>query len=62
MKIFGREASEMSVARQFGEKIICAQQNETRVFPRAVLAAVMLQTKGKPQPIGKELTEVASLT
>lgn len=43
MKIFGRDAQEMKIAKYFGEKLIFSQQSRMAVFPRAVVASVVLQ-------------------
>ena len=43
LKIFGRDAQEMKIAKYFGEKLIFSQQSRMVVFPRAVVASVVLQ-------------------
>lgn len=45
LKIFGREAQEMKIAKYFGEKLIYCQQSNMVITPRAVVAAFVLQKK-----------------
>lgn len=43
LKIFGRDAQEMKIAKYFGEKLIFKQQSSMAVFPRAAVASIVLQ-------------------
>ena len=43
LKFFGREDSEMKTAKSFAIKIVLAQQKNMIIYPRAVVAAYLLQ-------------------
>ncbi|XP_057315495.1 dihydroxyacetone phosphate acyltransferase-like [Hydractinia symbiolongicarpus] len=47
LKIFGREAQEMQIAKYFGEKLIHTQQSNMVIYPRCVVATLLLHKNGE---------------
>ena len=52
MKIFGREAQEMKIAKYFGEKLIFTQQQNLVLYPRNVVTYLMMSQQNENVNIG----------
>ena len=48
----------MSIAKYFGLKIVHTQQNNTTIFPRAVVASLVLGNPHVPLNLGKKKNRV----